>query len=543
MYKSYASLAPKTDSLYAKLALIIAVVLIGFAIGFIHQYFIYPIYFHGDSAAMQVLARAIVEKRSLLPADFSYGNQIIFLRSSYFNALTMLLGLSGYKAYILGSALSIAFWFLITYLTLSSVFSRRSKALVLTVAFFIPLGYNDLDMVLGQQSHLANIVLALAAAIFAFQASLRPCRRYWVLSFLPIALMALEAPTRGALVAIPLMFLLILSFGLRKGFYPSALALAGIIVGYVGNTALLRHTGPLEVNYLQSLTLYNLPDVMAHLSQLVVSLLGATMATDVFAGMKIVGVGFPLYMLSIAILLCYVAAFVYGMVMTTARIKTSIAAAKNVEPNLLEFFLILAAIGIVIGLFAVASLNPDSLRHVQWAMSLLKLTLFIWLYDLLSRSIKSKSALAIITVLIALLTSCWYPVVANKNLNLSIHITFQRARDFNREILALMQQNHIYRIYGGDFWGILPLNAIDNRVNAGELAINGDNVVPRHWLSRPSWFCPSGEVFYTLNQTVEADRLIKDRIAARQGELLLTKGDVTIWKGPVIWKNDRPCVN
>ncbi|MBT9431597.1 hypothetical protein JZM24_04495 [Candidatus Sodalis endolongispinus] len=75
------------------------------------------------------------------------------------------------------------------------------------------------------------------------------------------------------------------------------------------------------------------------------------------------------------------------------------------------------------------------------------------------------------------------------------------------------------------------------------MAINGDNVVPRHWLSRPSWFCASGDVLYSLNQTVEADRQIKDRIAARQGELLLTKGDMTIWKGPVIWQNDRHCEN
>ncbi|MBT9431598.1 hypothetical protein JZM24_04500 [Candidatus Sodalis endolongispinus] len=465
MYKPYASLAPKTESLYAKLALFIAVVLIRFAIGFIHQYFIYPIYFHGDAAAMKILARAIVEKQSLLPADFSYGNQIIFLRSSYFIALTMLLGLSGYKAYILGSALSVGFWFLVTYLTLSSVFSRRSQALVIAAALFIPLGHSDFDMVLRQQSHLANIVLSLAAAVFAFQASLRPCRRYWVLSFLPITLMALEAPIRGALVAIPLIVALILCFGVRKSVYPSALALAGIIAGYVGNAALLKHTGPLEVNYLQSLTLYSLPDIIANLSRLVISLLGGTMATDVFAGMKIVSVGFPLYILSIAMLLCYVAAFIYGMVMTTARIKTSIAAVENVEPSLLDFFLILTAIGIVIGLFAVASLNPDSSRHVQWEMSLLKLSLFIWFYDQLSRFIKSKSALAIITLLIALLTSCWYPAAVNHN----SQITFKRHQDFNREILALMQQNHLYRIYGGDFWGILPLNAIDNRVNAGEL--------------------------------------------------------------------------
>ncbi|AHF76361.1 Putative membrane protein [Sodalis praecaptivus] len=537
------STAPKTQLLNGKLAMLIAVLLIGFAIGFIHQHYIYPIYFHGDSAAMQVLARAIVEKHSLLPKDFSYGNQIIFLRSSYFIALVMLLGMSGYKAYIVGSALSIAFWFVITYLALSSVFPRRSKALALAVALFIPLGYNDLDMVLGQQSHLANIVLALVAAIMAFQASQRPCRRYLILSFLPIALMALEAPIRGALVALPLIVVLFICFGVRRSIYPSALSLAGIIVGFVGNALLLRHTGPLEVNYLQSLTLYNLPAVMANLSQLVIVLLSSTMATDVFAGMKIVSVGFLLYILSIGILLCYVAAFIYGIVRATERVRVKLAAVNDNEPSLLDFFFILAAIGIVIGLFAVASLNPDSPRHVQWAMSLLKITLFLWLYEQLSRIIKTKSTLAIITIIVALLTSCWYPVVSNKHLSLSIHITFHRNRDFNREILTLMRQNNIYQIYSADFWGILPLNAIDNRVNAGELAMNGDNFVPRHWLSRPSWFCATGEVFYYLNQDVEADRLIKDRIVKRHGELLLTKGDVSIWKGPVIWENDRQCVN
>ncbi|MGL9773915.1 MAG: hypothetical protein ACR5LG_08310 [Sodalis sp. (in: enterobacteria)] len=141
----------------------------------------------------------------------------------------------------------------------------------------------------------------------------------------------MEAPIRGSLVAIPLIVALILCFGVRKSVYPSALALAGIIAGYAGNAALLKHTGQLEVNYLQLLTLYSLSDIITNLSRLVISLLGGTMATDVFAGMKIISVGFPLYILSIVMLLCYVAAFIYGMVMTTARIKTNIAAVENVE--------------------------------------------------------------------------------------------------------------------------------------------------------------------------------------------------------------------
>lgn len=60
--------------------------------------------------------------------------------------------------------------------------------------------------------------------------------------FLPIALMALEAPIRGALVALPLIVVLFICFGVRRSIYPSALSLVGIIVGFVGNAALLRHT-------------------------------------------------------------------------------------------------------------------------------------------------------------------------------------------------------------------------------------------------------------------------------------------------------------
>lgn len=139
--------------------------LVAFCIGYIHHRWFFPLYFHGDAASMHVLAEAILDEGSLLPTDFSYGNQLVFLRSSPFIALTLLVGFTGYKAFILGSSLSITFWGVVLYLFLSAYFKSRRKGFLFSILLLLPLGPWDFDLILGQQSHLSNAILALGFVV------------------------------------------------------------------------------------------------------------------------------------------------------------------------------------------------------------------------------------------------------------------------------------------------------------------------------------------------------------------------------------------
>ncbi|EBG8631815.1 hypothetical protein FJO97_23075, partial [Salmonella enterica] len=91
----------------------VSVIIIGLAIGLVHHIYIYPNFFHADSAAYQVLASAIRDEGVLLPHDFFYGNQLIMLKISPFIALANYIGFSGYKAYAIGGAIAICVWFYI----------------------------------------------------------------------------------------------------------------------------------------------------------------------------------------------------------------------------------------------------------------------------------------------------------------------------------------------------------------------------------------------------------------------------------------------
>src|SRR5690554_7938047 len=97
---------------------------------------------------MHVLAKSIVDEISLLPHDFSYGNQLVFLRSSPFIALIMACGLDGYTAFSVGFALSIPFWGAILHYLLSVYFMSPRKGLLLPVLLLFLLGGWVIDYIL-----------------------------------------------------------------------------------------------------------------------------------------------------------------------------------------------------------------------------------------------------------------------------------------------------------------------------------------------------------------------------------------------------------
>ncbi|MGR4435959.1 hypothetical protein K8Q46_05115 [Escherichia coli] len=116
---------------------------------------------------MQVLGQAIYDSISILPHDFYFGNQLILLRSGLPIAIAIFLGFHGYDAFVVGFALGIVAWSLVLYFSLSCAFKTKWQPFLFTFCLLFPTSFGfDSDFILGQQSHLANVILLLAALIF-----------------------------------------------------------------------------------------------------------------------------------------------------------------------------------------------------------------------------------------------------------------------------------------------------------------------------------------------------------------------------------------
>ncbi|MFZ2170254.1 MAG: hypothetical protein WAW61_11530, partial [Methylococcaceae bacterium] len=237
----------RSTSWSSRWAVIVLVWLMGLAFGITFYACYYPVFFHSDSAAIQVLAQAMADEMSLLPHDFYYGNQLILFRANLFIALVLKLGLNGYTAYVIGSAISFSVFFLLAFLTLETVFRHWVKSLFLTVLFFLPLGVNEAGYVLGEQSHLANVVFILMIAVHAYRACLHKEWRSLVLAASVVFLMAVEAPMRALFVLLPLALVIAATGKARSSGKLSLALVIAFIVGYIGNRYLVT-THPVAID-------------------------------------------------------------------------------------------------------------------------------------------------------------------------------------------------------------------------------------------------------------------------------------------------------
>jgi hypothetical protein len=219
----------------SRFAMLALVWLIGLAFGTAYFICYYPVVFHSDSAAIQVLAQAMADEMSLLPHDFFYGNQLILLRANLFIAPALKFGFTGYTAYVMGSAINFSVFFLITFLTLETLFRHWAKSLFLSVLFFLPLDYNEADYVLGQQSHLASVVFALVLAVHSYRACWHKEWRSLVIASSVVFLMAVESPMRVLLVLLPLALVIAATGKARSSAKLSLALVIAFVVGYIGN--------------------------------------------------------------------------------------------------------------------------------------------------------------------------------------------------------------------------------------------------------------------------------------------------------------------
>lgn len=507
------------------------VALITFLIGYVHHRWFFARDFHADAAAMQVLAKAMIDQHSLLPTDFGYGNQLILFRSSPFIALALLGGAAGYQAFIIGSALSIAFWSLVLYAMLRAYTHDRLKASVVTVLFMIPMGVWDHDYILGQQSHLSNVVLSAGAALATAIYCTRRQAGALALAALCIFLMSAEAPIRALLVLLPLSIGVFVYGGAATARRVAGLLLLALVIGVVTNRALMA-SRPLGLNLLGTMTFRSIGDIILTLQQISLEMLGAISSVNIFAANPLRAASFLLYAAGLAYLLAICGYAAWRANALFARVRQAPAGLAGAAD---DFTAAIALLGVLIGSIAVATLKPDTARHILWAGALLRLSFILFVYGLASKFVRTRARLVALLAIAALLPSFWFATLSHFRGLSPRMIELRIAPPINGHLRALAEQLKIHEVFGGDFWRMHSLNATVPGIAAGTLVLqDNDSVVPDYWLSRRSLFNPGHEVLYYLKGD-KADKAIEAALARNGGRRLYAMDEESIWIGKPVW--------
>ena len=511
--------------------------LVGFCVGYIHHRWFFPLYFNGDASSMQVLASAIFDENSFLPADFSYGNQLVFLRSSQFIVLALMFGQSGYKAFILGSSLSIAFWAIVLYFFLSEYFNSEKKGLLFSSLLLIPLGYWDVDYVLGQQSHLSNVVLALGIVVSTYRYILDKSNYFICVGCACLFVMSLEAPMRGLLVLAPLLVAIALMSNTRVFLVVAIYTASAFILAYFANK-LLVESHPLSINYFDTLTFKSSNDFFANFINTSGEAVGNISSWNSVAGKQLGAIRFIVYSFGIIVVIAY---FVF--IFDTASKAIRLGLIKLSTPQHLQsfsseylagFVSLTAVLGVAFGIFAVSGLNPDTSRHYLWAIFLVKFCLFIALYDASSMLIGKMWAGTFVFV-ICLVLSSWLASLVVHDWNTVRAI---KNKNYSEAVLAverIAKETGIRYIYGEDFWRMMPLNTLLENINAQALVLGGGELRPYSWLTRPSWSCVEGTVLYYLRDG-PVDKAIETKLMKIRGAKIHDGNSYSIWSGPPVWQ-------
>jgi hypothetical protein len=514
-----------------------AVALIAFAIGYIHHEWFYPLYFNGDAAALHVLAKTIIDEGSLLPGDFSYGNQLVFLRSSPFIALASLGGLADYKAFVVGSALSIAFWSVVLHWFLSAYFQSQKKSLLFTTLLIIPLGGWDVDLLLGQQSHLSNAVLALGTIVSFHRHLLEKNNFFLIVGCFCLFLMSSEAPIRGLLVLAPALIAIALTANLRSLIAVSFCTISTFFASYILNKSLIKFH-PISIDHFNTLTIKSSNEFFANILKTTIETAGAVSSLNEVSGAKLSVLGLVVFTAGMLLVTAYFS-FIFAGALKAARLGSI----KLANPSQLQSYSgendadlisLTAILGVIIGAFAVSAINPDSSRHYLWAIFLVKFTIFISLYDVASRVIKNIWA-GIFVLSGTLVMSSWFANLVVHDWNTEKYISARNLPEEVRQIRRISEQTGIHNIYGEDFWRMMPLNTVLHDINAQALLLSGSDLQIYSWLTRPSWSCVAGDVLYFVKNG-PVDKVIEEKLKGVGGARVHNGGGYSLWTGPRVWQ-------
>ncbi|CAE6712381.1 hypothetical protein [Candidatus Nitrotoga fabula] len=511
--------------------------LIAFGIGYIHHRWFYPLHFHGDAAAMQVLARAILDEKLLLPADFSYGNQLIFLRSSPFIALVLWAGLDGHNAFVFGSSLSIAFWAVILFWFLSRYFESRKKGLLFSILLLIPLGIWEVDLILGQQSHLANVVLALGTVISVHRYISDKGNLSLLIGCICLFVMSSEAPIRGLLLLVPVLIVIPLTVNIRHLLIISSGMASSFVLAYATNKLLIS-SYPISNNYFNTLTFKSSDEFIQNFIRTSGEAIRSVSSLNTVSGTHLSVLGFLVFASGMLLVIAYFSFILDGVLKVVRLGLWKLASSQGLHGfsgnRVVNFVSLVAVSGVIVGAFAVSALNPDSSRHYLWAIFLVKFCLFMSLYEIASRLVTRNGA-GILIFAVSLVLSFWFAslVVYKRNIDKLIDV-----RNFSGAVLQIKkiaEETGIRNVYGDDFWRMMPLNTLLPNIHGQALLLIDEDVYPDSWLTRPSWSCINGDVLYYLKNS-PVDKAIKEKLVDRGGKRVYQEGDYALWVAPRVWQ-------
>ncbi|MBB3176341.1 hypothetical protein [Variovorax sp. Sphag1AA] len=540
--------------------------LLAFGIGYIHHQWFFPHYFNGDAATMQILGKAILDEGSLLPKDFHYGNQLIFLRSSPFIALAMLLNFSAYEAFLVGSSLSIAFWGAVLACLLSVHFRSQKKGLLFSILLLIPLGIWDIDYVLGQQSHLANTVLALGFVILTYRWIEDKNKLFLLIGCACLFLITSESPIRGLLVLVPVAIAIALVADVKALPAAAVGTSTTFLLAYAANNLLTR-LRPISLDYSSKIALTPLNMLVPHLR------VTSREALESISHWKAVGQGDLSFFGSIAfasgrlLYFCFILFALWGVLKLAALSYKRIANGfrSSIEPNGRpnHFVLLAATLGMIVGACAVAALNPNSSRHYLWAVFLMRFCFLAAIYDLIAKRVTARFS-GVIILLLTLFFSSWFIDLIARNWNfqgpqgvfnsketryryetpyedvIRSHIELNPPEAV-QQIDEYLKKTKTRNVYGANFWRMMPLNTVLEDVNAQNLKFKDGEIFTPDWLDRPSWACAEGDVLYYLKND-PTDMAIKEKLKVTGGTEIRDGDGYSLWRGPRVWK-DSPTAN
>lgn len=523
---------PSSRLLPIRRAAILALVfLVGLLSGAAFLLAFYPAFFHSDSAAHQVLAQAMIDQGSLVPTDFAYGNQIIIWRNNLFIAPVLALGFSGYTAYWLGSALHIALAFVAAFLCIELLVGDWRRALLATWLFFLPLGHTENDFVLGQQSHLALVVFSLIIVVLAFRAT-EGSRRAAILCAMAVFAVVLEAPARAVMIVVPLTITLGLTHRLRRARALGIAVVAALVLGLLGNRWLVSTH---QVQGIGAMPLARYEQFVTRMNELLRHFVDHYIGFWQFAGQ----VSEPGYLLLYGIkTLALLAYGVAAMVLGTRALRRFRAGAGGGHVTAVEFVGIAGVASVLVGAFSVCAIEYWLyVRHILWALALLKLAIILAALEALGRHVRSPLKLTVLACVTAAVASTAVTRFLSPQSYARLKQEFIEHRDipeFGR-VQARMAEFGIRRIYG-EHWEVLRTEVLIPGAQASVIAVQQGEVRFVNFLTRSSRRCGRDDVLYILDRGIAEQALIANELLANGGRLVENLvGNKGLYLGPPVW--------
>ncbi len=489
---------------------------------------------HGDTAAMQVLADAILEEGNLFPTSFQFGNQIMLFRSSPFIAVAMFAGLEDTIAFSVGTALSLAFWSGVFFAILTAFLKSPFRAFFCVAFCLIPLASWEADYILGQQSHLANCVLAAGAVLLSIEwvKGGRKISLAW--GSICLLLVSLEEPLRAVLIATPLMLLLLFAKSRQAIIIFVAALGSSILLGFAMNEGLKAINSPAVQDYASFMSTRGPREMMEILAHGFSELFFESTTVSQSADQPTTVLILVNSALSIAFAAVFAVTFFYWMA-RFFRVVVGVTFYKDwAQPrrfNRVQIAACVSVVGILMGAMAVTMVprdSPDnyiymwSIRHYLWAIFLLKLVLCVWAINMLGES--ARGFLSGTLGVIVLITGSFWPALLLRAPAYwdavqrgGIVAAFAQARgpltQATQEVANELQIPYVY----GNYWEVMPLNSLADGVSGVSMTWETYGPELDRWLARRTSDRSVAEALYVIRNS---DTLARDWLAAEGGRLI-----------------------